>query len=217
MTTVEIPPGQADGVTRRVIVFARVPVLGGVKSRLSAAIGVEAALDAYRLLLDRTLSVVAALTGSERELCVAGLDAQGECAALASRYGLTLTSQIEGDLGSKMAYSLDRSIERGERVVLVGSDCPVLTLNDLHDAFDALEHVDVVFAPADDGGYALVGAKGAVPPVFDSMSWSTATVMSETVRRLQLASVRYRLLRQLWDVDDAASFERWRLLETSRA
>ena len=67
----------------------------------------------------------------------------------------------------------------------------------------------VVFSPTEDGGYLLVGVAGELPPIFEAMKWSHPDVMLQTVGRLDAARRRYRLLRTLWDVDDAAGWARW--------
>ena len=201
----------------RIIVFAKVPRAGEVKTRLAAVLGAEGALAAYRQLLEHTLAQTAAVPGVARELCVAGHDVDGECEVLARQYGFELSVQSGDDLGDRMMNALRPGLGRGERVVLIGSDCPVLRAVDLADALDALkgtDHAEAVFAPTEDGGYVLVGAVGAMPPVFESMHWSHAQVMAQTRKRLDAAGIRYRMLRTLWDVDELADWERWQALRT---
>jgi rSAM/selenodomain-associated transferase 1 len=206
----------------RVLVFARVPELGKVKTRLEKGIGAAGALAAHRELLMHTIAVVATFTArSERaerartaaELCIAGEDSQGECAALAERHGMMLSRQDCGDLGDRMASALSAGLARGERTVIVGSDCPVLAPGDLSEAFDRLARVEVVLAPSEDGGYALIGAARSLPPVFGDMPWSTSGVLAQTVDRLERAGLRYSLMRTLWDVDDQAGWQRWQALQ----
>jgi glycosyltransferase A (GT-A) superfamily protein (DUF2064 family) len=117
-----------------------------------------------------------------------------------------------------MAAALRSGLDRGERVVLVGCDSPVLHAADLAEALAALEgvdRVDAVFAPTEDGGYVLVGAAKGLPPVFDGMHWSHSEVMQQTLARLESAGMRYRLLRTLWDVDDEEGWKRWQALSAS--
>ena len=94
-------------------------------------------------------------------------------------------------------------------VVLIGTDCPVLAPADLHEAATALcDGTDVVMAPAEDGGYGLIGARGAFPCLFENIPWSTDKVAALTSERAQHAGLRLRLLRQVWDVDTPADVER---------
>lgn len=205
----------ASVVPCRIVVLTKVPKKGEVKTRLAATHGTEVALDTHRKLLMHTLVQVARVPGAVRELCVAGEDSEGECEALAQRFGFELTHQQGTDLGERMARAMQPGILRGERVVLVGTDCPVLDASDIADALRELRDIDsasVVFSPTEDGGYCLVGAIGAVPPIFEGMRWSHPEVMAETAVRLDAAAIGYRLLRTLWDVDDAAGWARWRAL-----
>ncbi len=86
--------------THLLIVFARVPRRGEVKTRLAAAIGADGALQAYRALLHRTVAVGAALPHTTRWLCLSGEDDAGECRELATRHGYRITRQADDpDLG----------------------------------------------------------------------------------------------------------------------
>lgn len=194
---------------RHVIVFAKAPVAGRVKTRLAARLGEPAALAAYRSLLEQTLSTVASVAAITRELCVAGEDPGGDCARWAERFGFSLSRQSEGDLGVRMQSSLDESLNEGLHPVLIGSDCPALTGEDILDAFAALESHDAVFAPTEDGGYALVGVSKRIPSIFTGIPWSTSSVMDLTRQRLEAARCKFALLRTVWDVDELKDWHRW--------
>jgi glycosyltransferase A (GT-A) superfamily protein (DUF2064 family) len=97
---------------------------------------------------------------------------------------------------------------------LIGSDCPVFTPEDLADAFLALRSADAVFAPAHDGGYALVGLSREAPELFEQIDWGTQNVMSQTLARAQSLGLRVKLLRTVWDVDTPADVLRWQALRT---
>ncbi len=196
----------------RVIVFARVPRAGEVKTRLAATLGESVALATHRQLLERTLEQVARVPNVIHELCIAGDDSAGECALLARRFGFDLSQQLGADLGERMANAMAQGLSRGERVVLLGCDSPVIDAADIAEAVAVLSTDDdtsVVFSPTEDGGYLLVGVAGELPPIFEAMTWSHPEVMLQTVGRLDAARRRYRLLRRLWDVDDAAGWARW--------
>jgi len=194
---------------RRLIVFARVPARGRVKTRLAAVIGDEAALDVHRRLLSQTLATAAAAGVESLELCVAGDDEAGECAGLAAGCGAELATQQGETLGERMRESLARGLAEGFVPVLIGCDVPSLRVGDLLDAFDALGEHDAVFAPTEDGGYALVGCRSRVPDVFDGIRWGGPDVMADTRARLRFAGVGWAELRTQWDVDDAGDLARW--------
>lgn len=198
---------------RRVIVFARVPRSGEVKTRLARVIGDAAALAHYRSMLRDMLAVAreaqVQAPGLEAELCVAGDDVDGECARLAAMHGFTLVAQDGASPGERIDAALGRALREGRVPVLVGSDVMSLTARDLHAAFDALREHDAVFGPTEDGGYALVGLRRRVERLFDDMPWGTDSLMAATRRRLDECGVRWSQLRTLWDVDEEPDLRRW--------
>ena len=120
------------------------------------------------------------------------------------------------DLGARMdaaiAHSL--SLDGVENVVLIGTDCPALSEEYLLEALSVLESgVDVVFGPAEDGGYVLVGMRRAVPAVFEAIPWGTDQVMQCTLEALELSDLSFKLLDKLWDVDRPEDLARLRQLE----
>ena len=196
---------------RRAIVFAREPRAGAVKTRLAAAIGAQRALDAYLALLRRTLAVAAAAPADERVLSVASDGGQATlCAALAREHGMTLALQGGGGLGERMSDALHASLREGALPVLLGSDCPVLDAADIGRAFDALGSHDAAFAPAEDGGYALVGIARPMPGIFSGIAWGGRDVMEATRARLREQGARWCELRTVWDVDTLEDLERWK-------
>ena len=202
-------------VEGHVIVFAKAPRLGEVKTRLAATLGADVALEAHRRLLERTIAQVAMIPGVSRELCIAGPDPMGACTALARHYGFDLTEQHGTDLGERMANAMQPALASGRRVVLVGCDSPILTAGDIAEALVELQGRDaaeVVLSPTEDGGYLLIGAVGRLPPVFSGMQWSHAEVLQQTLARLDGARCCYRLLRTLWDVDDEQGWRRWQAM-----
>lgn len=170
----------------------------------------------HRSLLGRTVRVAARVEGARVRLCIAGEDRNGECTALAAVCGAQLASQQGADLGQRMRASLSGALAEGLRPVLVGSDCPELTARDLHDAFEALEQFDAVFAPTEDGGYALVGARREIAPAFERIAWGGPDVMRATRERLGDAGIGWRELRTLWDLDQFDDYRRWRSLDAPR-
>jgi len=86
-------------------------------------------------------------------------------------------------------------------VVIIGSDCPWLSDAEIEQAWNELETHDLVLGPARDGGYWLVGLREPKPAVFDGISWSTETVLEQTLERARGQSLRFLLLRELRDVD----------------
>ena len=195
---------------RRVIVLSKSPRAGTVKTRLIPLLGPAGAASLHAALLDHTLNVANAYAGAQVQLHVT--DTEDETIkACAARHRVALAAQSAGDLGERMhaAFSTAFAFHRCEAVVLVGSDCAVLSSPYLAGAFDVLnEGCDAVFGPAEDGGYVLVGLARPARELFAGIAWSTPTVMSETRERLRRLDWRWRELEPLWDVDTPEDYAR---------
>jgi rSAM/selenodomain-associated transferase 1 len=188
------------------IVFARAPQPGRVKTRLAPLLGAEGAARLHAQLVERTLRTATLAGFDEVHLCCAP-EARGRFFnAMKRRFGVRLTSQGRGTLGERM----QRALRRHAGAVLIGSDCPALRPADLRAAARALRTVDAVFSPAEDGGYALVGVRRAVRALFDGVQWGSAKVMAQTRTRLRRLGWRWKELRTVWDVDRPADVARLR-------
>jgi hypothetical protein len=200
----------APGAERRVLVFARAPRAGHVKTRLAASIGAQAALDVYLQLCEIAFS--AATQVASTELWLDGDPADPGVAPWMARHGMTLHRQDPAhDLGLRMRLALEQALSHGaRRAVLIGSDCPFYDAAMLESAFAALDTAPMVFGPAWDGGYVLVGARERVAPAFEGIDWGSERVMAQTRSRLLEAGVAHAELSPTWDVDTDADLQRWR-------
>lgn len=185
------------------IVFAKHPVPGRVKTRLNPPLTPEEAAELYRCMLLDTLTKVRSLPDVSGYLFY-----QDEKAALPYFQGIApefvLLPQQGCDLGARMAGAFREVLSRGHRrVVIVGTDAPDLPVDYLHQAFRALaeESVDVVFGPSSDGGYYLLALKTLPDCLFEGIAWSTGTVLVESLARAVEADLRVRLLPEWHDVD----------------
>ena len=121
-----------------------------------------------------------------------------------------LTAQGDGDLGVRLERAVLQSVAAGfTRTLIIGTDCPYLTLADLREAREALASNDLVLGPAEDGGYWLIGLRNLHPELFRGIPWSTESVLATTLARAQEARLKVRLLRTLADVDTAADWRRF--------
>jgi rSAM/selenodomain-associated transferase 1 len=186
-------------VTAAILVFARAPNPGEVKTRLIPALGADGAARLHLELVDRVLGEASRVEGARLELwCSARHALLQECA---ERHGAGLCEQSGSDLGERMANALDRALLDSDRAVLVGSDVPGLDARYLRNALGALDHSPVVLGPAEDGGYVLVGLRRSAPALFDGVAWGTAGVLAQTRERLAGLGLRWHELEPLWDVD----------------
>lgn len=192
----------------RLIVMAKAPVPGAVKTRLVPALGeAGAAALAERLLAHAVAQAVAAACGPV-ELNIAPDAAHPSVARLSAEHGLQLSVQGEGDLGARMQRALERALAHGESACLFGTDAPAIDAAMLREAAVCLAIHDAVFVPAFDGGYALVGLRRVAPSLFADMPWSTSAVMARTRERLGAAGLRWAELPPVHDIDVPADLQR---------
>jgi len=199
-------------------IFARAPVLGRVKRRLAEDVGDNAALHWYRMLLMRTVMVARSLEQSFEGVAIEvwhpPLDDDYALTELLGDATLPLFPQAEGDLGVKMQSALTDGLNRANRVLLMGSDCPVWTRETLSGVFDSLRAPgDCTLVPAEDGGYVGIGVMGGVPEIFSGIDWGTPSVLGQTRHQAELQGVTLSELSPLWDIDVVEDLERWLSLE----
>jgi len=184
-------------MTDTLVIFAREPVPGTVKTRLAAGVGAEAAAEIYRLLLDHTVETSLA-SGVEVLLSLA----QEPDREWVDGLGLPFEVQGGGDLGERMTECFARRFSNGgERVVIIGSDNAHLESDDIRSALAALEENPVVLGPAEDGGYWLVGQRGPGVDLFSDIPWSAPNTLDATRSRLRDLSVEWHELEVLPDID----------------
>ncbi|MGQ0652691.1 MAG: TIGR04282 family arsenosugar biosynthesis glycosyltransferase [Betaproteobacteria bacterium] len=182
------------GASTLVIVFARAPLPGRVKTRLIAALGAWRAARLHMQLVRRALRTARAARCGPVEL-------HGSASHTLFRQE-TFRVQRGADLGERMHRATSAALRRHAGVILIGADCPELRPGDLRRAARLLRAgYQAVLAPAEDGGYALVALSRAQPELFRGVAWGTDAVWRQTVSRLQAAGTRWRALRRVWDVD----------------
>lgn len=196
---------------RSIVVMAKQPRAGAVKTRLAAAVGGEDAARLAEAFLRDTIGVASECVERDTELvlCHTPPEAAPWFADLAPR--ARLLAQVEGDLGARMAAAFESCFERGaQRVVMVGSDAPHTESSTLRDAFAQLDTAALVLVPSLDGGYCAIGLRAACPQLFERIDWSTARVLEQTLSRAAESGLSVRQLPASFDVDDADGLSRLR-------
>ncbi|MFJ4290642.1 TIGR04282 family arsenosugar biosynthesis glycosyltransferase [Cupriavidus sp. NPDC089707] len=169
------------------------------------ALGAHGAAALAERLLRHTLASACAAELGPVELCCTPDTEHPAFLACAREFNATLSRQCDGDLGQRMASAARRALARARSVLIIGTDCPALAPTQLNTAARILNagH-DAVFVPATDGGYVLLGLRRVDRHLFSAIRWGTATVMTETRKRLTELGWQWAELPALPDIDEPA-------------
>ncbi len=189
------------------VVFAKEPTLGRVKTRLSRDIGPVAASRFYR---HNTFSILNRLSRDPRWYC--WLSLSPDSAVHRNRFWPAPFFPIKqgtGDIGQRMDRAM-KEIPPGP-VVIIGTDVPAIHPHHISAAFKVLGSHDAVFGPASDGGYWLVGARRSPtkPDLFSSVRWSSEHTLADTLTKLRHKGLKVTLLETLDDIDDGDAYRKW--------
>lgn len=193
----------------RLVVFAKAPVAGDVKTRLIPQIGAENATQLHRLMTINAVKIATDTNVCPVELWCSPDNTHEFFQALKSQFPIALYDQQGKDLGERMFNAATDVLGRAKHVVIIGSDCPQFSRDHLTDAIKSLtiEDNDAVLAPAFDGGYVLIGMNKADQRLFDGISWGTSDVLVQTRVALQNMGWCWHELPTLLDVDVKADLE----------
>jgi len=182
-----------------VLVFSRAAVPGRVKTRLVPRLGEWRAARLHARLTRHALRIARAAACGPVEL-------------------YDTSKQRGADLGERMYRALAGALRRHRGAIIIGADSPALPARNLLRAARWLAGgCDVVLVPAEDGGYALIGAKRASPLMFSGIAWGGSDVYETTVRKLVSLGYRWRSLERVWDVDRPEDLERLQWLRFASA
>ncbi len=187
-------------IKKTLIIFTRFPQAGTTKTRLIPALGAEGAATLQRQMTEHTLQQAKACrnrSGLTLEIHFQG----GDHAAMAQWLGPhSFKPQASGSIGERMSQAFTSTFANAmASVVLIGTDCPELTEDILHQAFLALRENDIVLGPALDGGYYLIGLNEPSPFLFRDIAWGTASVLEQTLAKAN--SLKVSQLATLHDID----------------
>ena len=186
--------------SRAVILFARDPVEGQVKTRLNPLLDAPTILNLYRHFLRDSIEKVCSVADVDRFIGIASDPKTKYFDDVSKSYPVRLFVQKGADLGERMRQAFaDRFDEGYESVVIIGSDSPTLPSSYIAQALQSEK--EVVIGPSTDGGYYLIGMKGKMTDIFDGVSWGADTVLSETLNVLRNRRAEAELLPVWYDVD----------------
>jgi uncharacterized protein len=191
----------------RTIVFAKAPQAGSAKTRLIPALGAQGAAALAHTMLLHTLSKALAAQLGTVELCVDPAPSDPVWQTFGLPTHTTWSVQGAGDLGVRMAHAAQRSINAGEAVLLIGTDCPDLSVPLLQEAAQALVTHDASIIPTFDGGYCLLGLQRFHSQLFDNIPWSTDVVAALTLQRIKELNWHVKVHPRLHDIDEPADIQ----------
>ena len=189
-----------------VVVFAKAPLPGKVKTRLAASIGAEQAAAFAEAFIDDTCDTVARLDA--RGVVAYAGDPEHPAFVRARGLGMQLRPQPDGDLGTRLETVLRAEAANADTVTAIGADSPTMLPSHFEQSWSALQTHDVVIGPSFDGGYYLLGltakillSQSAPHPIFDGIDWSTGAVLGQTLRRCRAIGALCELIGFCYDVD----------------
>ena len=193
------------------IIFARYPVSGKVKTRLACTLGKVIALGFYK---ECSRHLFAEILGNQNEFFTPflfcsekdELDKMRDWAGSGFEYYY----QEGSDLGERMKNAFKKVFTLGvKKAVIIGTDVPDISKTVIADSFILLDTKDFVIGPSTDGGYYLLGLKNLNCDLFTGINWSTETVLSKTINRIGENNLSLAKLEQLHDIDDERSLKLW--------
>ncbi|OUR90563.1 hypothetical protein A9Q81_18940 [Gammaproteobacteria bacterium 42_54_T18] len=193
-------------MTKRLIqVFFKAPVEGQVKTRLIPKVGLSNSVIIHMRLCEQVIQCVAGYAEKNEDIAVQfWVDLDVEHVFVqdhAARYGIDVFQQKGSDLGERMQSAMTSGLMLADQVVIVGGDCFSLCDRYLAQAFEMLGSKDVVFGPADDGGYILIGSHGLEKGFFKDVQWGESTVLASSIGCAHQSGKSYGLLEERWDID----------------
>ena len=182
------------------ILFAKDPVAGQVKTRLSSLLDNSTTLNLYHHFLRDSIEKICSVAEVDRFIGIASNSQTGYFEDVSRRRSVQLFVQEGDNLGERMRRAFEDRFKEGyERVVIIGADSPTLPTAYIEQALQSKK--EVVIGPSTDGGYYLIGMQGKVTDVFEGVSWGTDQVLSETLDVLKGQRAEAELLPVWYDVD----------------
>jgi rSAM/selenodomain-associated transferase 1 len=193
-----------------ILLFAKAPIAGSVNTRLIPDIGVKKATSLQNNLIHQRLSMLTKAQLSQVRLMCAP-DIKHECfVSCAQKYPVQLIAQSGRNLGERMFNGISAALQTYKYCVVIGTDAPALDEVLIKQAINVLRaDTEVVFVPAEDGGYVLLGMRYAHDVLFKDIDWGSAEVMQQSRHKLKMNKVSFRELATCWDVDRLEDYQRY--------
>lgn len=194
-----------------IIVFAKYPQKGEVKTRLASTTGADFALKFYEKCSSYLFDMLEKIKnkGIVIFLFHANAGSENKMRDFVKK-NFYYEEQAAGGLGKKIETAFENVFSKGyDKAVIVGTDVPDHTPENLVSAFEKLEGNDVVVGPCPDGGYYLLGMKRLYKELFEGIEWSTSEVLSKTKKKCVNLGLSFTELPELIDIDDEEDLDKW--------
>ena len=198
-------------IDNAIIVFARLPVKGKVKTRLAKEVGIDFATSFYKVCAEHTFDEILKLdrTDVAAYLFFSEESDYDEVRNWTKNKFQYITQKGHG-LGERMLNAFKTIFYAGFRnVILIGTDTPGISTELIYDSFSLLKKYECVIGPSDDGGYYLIGLKQTLFYLFNEMEWGTSEVLSKTIDRLKKNDQNYFIMEKMIDIDTKEDIKEW--------
>lgn len=200
----------ADRRSALLVIMARAPVPGQVKTRLIPMLGRIGAARVYRRLLKDTVSRLACSNAYDIKISCSPDTLHPVFRSLARNYGCGLARQPLGKLGLRMSRIISRQLKTHDSVIVVGSDLVNLNTGRVEQAFRDLDlGADLVLGKTLDGGYGLIGMKRLHSELFTGVPWSSPRVADITLNKARRLGLQVGISEGLLDIDHPQDYYRW--------
>lgn len=195
------------------IVFAKLPEPGKVKTRLAKDLGDQKAAEIYSVIARDIISRVSSSEKYTTAIFYDPPDKKNEIISwledIAPVESHNYFEQEGNILGERISYAFEKVFSGGaDRAVIIGTDCSEVSAEMIEDTFEELRGYDTVIGPAQDGGYYLLGLSRYDPLIFQDIEWSTERVFEQTLRRVQEQGLNCKILKTLSDIDNIEDLKR---------
>lgn len=196
---------------QRLIIVTRYPEIGKTKTRMIPLLGAKGAMELHRQMTEYLVNKCQSLGQNNREIIIYFTGGNEHLMQQWLGSNFIYKPQVEGDLGLKMKSAFIDAFNQGiTEAVLIGTDCPEITIELLQQSFKLLiNNQDLVLGKAQDGGYYLIGLNRLIEPLFHHIKWGSSQVLNQTLTIAKNLNLNYHLLPELSDIDRPEDLSIW--------
>ena len=198
-------------MTEALIVFARLPVAGSVKTRLAKTLGEDFAVRFYRACAEHTFNECRKAAPTGMDIFVFYSDEKDkELMKKWTGNDFRLLPQSGEDIGKRMFNAFKIVFDEGvNRAILIGTDVPDISSGIISKALTSLNNTELVIGPAKDGGYYLIGMKKLYGFLFENIEWGTGKVFAGTLDKINMNNLDKKIITELYDIDTEEDITKW--------